>query len=109
MSNLHFIGPTAETPIDPGALCLYTTWTAREKLVARGIQPHRLWDAITPAIGTALDEFALDAASRWYRDDTQDVTQFEGMSLGGIHEWTLWFQTFLPVYKIIAAAAHWIA
>lgn len=108
MPNLHFVGAAAEAPIDPGALCLYTTWTAYEKLTTRGFQPHRLWDAITPELGTALDEWVLERAQRWYYDGEQDVTKFQGMSLGGIHEWMLWFKTFLPVYKIIAAASHWI-
>ena len=108
MSELYVTGPVVETPADGDIRYLYTTWAAREALAARGLPSARLWDGISIETGMALDAWVLDRAMRWYRAGDADVTDFHGISLGGIHEWMVWFSTFVPVYKFGAALHDWL-
>lgn len=112
MSDLYITGPVTDAAASAAAVgsrYLCTTWAAREALLAREVEPDRLWDGISREVGAALDTFVLDRAMRWYRDGDADVTEFYGMSLGGIHEWMTWFSTFVPVYKFGAALHYWLA
>jgi len=108
MSDLYLAGPASEPLTGSDTTYLYTTWATREALLARGVEPERLWDGITADSGAALDRFVLECATRWYRRGERDITEFDGMSLGGIHEWMAWFTTFIPVYKLVAAMQAWL-
>lgn len=108
--NLCFVGgAAANVPIMSNTRYLFVDYASQQALIERGVQPTRCWDALTIEEGRRLDRFCYERSVDWFRPAGRDITQWDSASLGVIHEWTVWFQTFIAVYRFAACAAQWLA
>jgi len=107
--KLCFVGAAAQSvPVDAQTLYISNDWASRQALLSRGIKPVHLEDVFAPEENDALMRQVTEAAARWHHVGAEDLTRFANLSLGAPLDWTLWWRTFIPVFKTTTAAARLI-
>lgn len=95
---------TLDASLGSSTLFIPMNWALEKVLQQRGWPVKLPRDLIPADLGIRLDDFLVEISRNWYRCGGEDITVFQGISLGEVYSFLIWYQSTIPVYRFAAIA-----